>query len=155
MISSGFIIVPAWAWMSPALSAQVASVFRGGSRIQLFLCRVIAGIDVIDRPWPDAVNLRDRLFARPHIVVGPRLHDRDTCCFERAGLRRIEGAANAHMERPRNDGDVLDTGMPMWRHLKVGRELQPEHDWHRLIQRTLDDGDFHPGERGKIVPSEF
>src|SRR5258708_1650100 len=39
--------------------------------------------------------------------------------------------------------------------LKIGGKLQPEHHRHRLIQHPLDDSDFHPGERGKVIPGEF
>src|SRR3954471_2701029 len=84
-----------------ALSSLHTRPFFRGS----FLCWIIGRIDIVDRPRTDAVNLSDRLFVGPHIVVGPWLHERDAAGCQRPGPRGVEDAAKPHMQRARDDGD--------------------------------------------------
>src|SRR5262249_22159660 len=67
----------------------------------------------------------------------------------------IKDAAEPHMQRPRDDGDVLNAGMPMRWDLEVGRELEPKHDRHGLIQRPFDDRDLYPRQGWQILPGQL
>src|SRR6266850_1618638 len=131
--SSGCTAVSAASWRASVMSLVSSSLclHLGGQFCRdrkSFLCWIVGRIDIVDRPRPDTVNLTDCLFVGPHIVVSPGLHDRDAAGGQGPGLRGVEHAAEPHVQRAGDDGDVLNAGMPMRHDFEIGGKLEPEHD---------------------------
>ena len=97
------------------------------------------------------VNLADRLFCGPHVVVGPRLHDRDAAICQWARLRLVEYASKPHVQRARNNSDVLDAGVPMRRNVEVGSKLSRNMIGTAWFNGPSITAIFTPGSEGRSV----
>src|SRR5262249_10326321 len=108
----------------------------------LLFAWIVSRIDVIDRPRPNTMDLKDRLFLGPGEMVHLRLHNRHAAGRYSLGLAGIELVSHPDVKGAGDHSYVLDGRMPVGRNFEVRWELNPESERHFLIQRSLNDGNL-------------
>src|SRR5262249_6616895 len=104
--------------------------------------RIVSRVDVIDRPRPNAMDLKDGLFLGPGEVVHLRLHNRHTAGRYSLGLGGIKLVSHADVKGAGDHSYVLDRGVRVPWNFVVRRKLNAEGERHGLIQRSLNDGNL-------------
>src|SRR5262249_8266787 len=99
-------------------------------------------VDVIDRPRPNAMDLKDGLFLGPGEVVHLRLHNRHAAGRYSLGLGGIKLVSHADVKGAGDHSYVLDRGVRVRWNFVVRRKLNAEGERHCLIQRSLNDGNL-------------
>lgn len=118
----------------------------------LFLPRIILGVHERQRPRPYAMHLDLGSLLRVGVVRRLRLHDGDVAGFQPGAPARLEFLAEAHEELSADHRDVLDGGMEVRRDPVVRRELEPQDEGLRLVERSFDDGELRARLRRRVVP---
>ena len=93
----------------------IASRTRGGmanaTARQLFLAGIIGRVDVVHGPRTNTVDLPDRFFTRPYIMVRLRLHHGHAARSPSGRvLEEFELVADSHVQGAGNDRDMFDPG---------------------------------------------
>src|SRR5207249_3316167 len=104
------------------------------------MARIIAGIDVVDGPWPHAVKLHHGLALGPDevlhaslpVAVRPGRQSRDSLL--------VEFVAHAEVERPGDNGHALRLWVRVRRHAIAVRDLDPEDERPLLARVAFEDG---------------
>src|SRR5437870_13063502 len=110
----------------------------------LLFAWIVSRVDVIDRPRPSTMDLKDGLFLGPGEMVHLRLHNRDAPGRYSLGLAGIELVSHADVKGAGDHSYVLDRGVRVRRNFEVRWELNAEGEGHCLIQRSLN-AIFAPG----------
>src|SRR5262245_40952171 len=116
--------------------------FRSRRACHLLFARIVSRVDVIDRPRPNAMDLKDGLFLGPGEVVHLRLHNRHAAGRYSLGLGEIKLVSHADVKGAGDHSYVLDCGVRVRRNFEVRRKLNAEGERHCLIQRSLNDGNL-------------
>src|SRR5260221_12348007 len=117
----------------------------------LLFAWIISRIDVIDRPRPNTMDLKDGLFLGPGEMVHLRLHNRDAAGRYILGLAGIELVSHADVEGAGDHSYVLDRRVRVRRNLEIRWELNAEGEGHCLIQRSLNHGNLRAGWKRRHV----
>src|SRR6266436_5619416 len=124
-----------------------------GRRLLRFLlfAWIISRIDVIDRPRPNTMDLKDGLFLGPGEMVHLRLHNGDAAGRHSLGLAGIELVSHADVKGAGDHSYVLDRGVRVRRNFEIRWELNSEGEGHFLIQRSLNYGNLRAGWKRRHV----
>src|SRR6266478_2908875 len=117
----------------------------------LLFAWIISRIDVIDRPRPSTMDLKDGLFLGPGEMVHLGLHNRDAAGRYSLGLARIELVSHADVKGAGDHSYVLDRGVRVRRNFEVRWQLNAEGERHCLIQRSLNYGNLRAGWKRRQV----
>src|SRR5262249_50711817 len=127
--------------------------FRSRRACLLLFTRIVSRVDVIDRPRPNAMDLKDGLFLGPGEVVHLRLHNRHAAGRYSLGLGGIKLVSHADVKGAGDHSYVLDRGVRVRRNFEVRWELNAEGERHCLIQGSLNDGKLRAGgQRWDVSP---
>src|SRR5262245_12426045 len=116
--------------------------FRSRRACLLLFTRIVSRVDVIDRPRPNAMDLKDGLFLASGAVVHLGLHKRHAAGRYSLGLGGIKLVSHADVKGAGDHSYVLDRGVRVRWNFVVRRKPNAEGERHCLIQRSLNDGNL-------------
>ena len=105
---------------------------------QLLPPRIVGRIDVVDCPWPNAMELNNGRLFGPSKMIGSGLHDRHTTWWQRHSLFKIELVSSAHVECSGQDRYVFGGRMRVSRNSVIRREPEPDGERRRRIHWPLN-----------------
>src|SRR5262245_60728831 len=85
----------------------------------LLFAGIVSRVDVIDRPRPNTMDLKDSLFLGPGTMVHLRLHNRHAAGRYRLGLAGIELVSHADVKGAGDHSYVLDRGVRVRRKVEA------------------------------------